>query len=168
MDLGATCCTRSKPKCEECPIASGCLAKEGSLQTVYPNKKPKKVTPVKSTIMVIPRIKGSVYLEKRPPTGIWGGLWCFKEVAEETEISSLLESLYLKSFNDESMTHLPEFRHTFSHYHLNITPIVIDCKQLSIKEIQQNSEQQWYDLHIESSVGLAASTVKLINLLKNM
>lgn len=168
MDLGATCCTRSKPNCEECPVASGCLAKASDLQSLYPNKKPKKITPVKNTMMVIPRINGSVYLEKRPPKGIWGGLWCFKELTEETEIPKLLHSLNLRVLNDESMIFLPEFRHTFSHYHLDITPIIVDCEPLPTKEMQQNSQRQWYDLHIESNVGLAASTVKLINLLKNM
>lgn len=168
MDLGATCCTRSKPNCEECPISSGCLANAGDLQTQYPNKKPKKVTPVKSTIMIIPRINDAVYLEKRPPTGIWGGLWCFKEVTDKSDIDTQLKELQLAPMNNNSQTWLPEFRHTFSHYHLDITPVVVDCKFIDSNEVQQNPSQQWYNLHIESNIGLAASTVKLINLLKNM
>ena len=168
MDLGATCCTRSKPSCDKCPISSGCLANAGSLQTEFPNKKPRKVTPVKTTIMVIPKINQRIYLEKRPPSGIWGGLWCFKEVADKGNIPSTLNGLALAAINKNSTIWLPEFRHTFSHYHLDITPVVIECKYIDSNEVQQNTSQQWYDLQIESNVGLAASTVKLINILKTM
>ena len=143
MDMGATICTRSKPKCAECPVQSSCLAFAGNLQTEFPNKKPKKTMPTKETIMVIPNIGNKVFLEKRPPTGIWGGLWCFKEVNNKNEIPELLTNLGLQP---KAETWLPEFRHTFSHYHLDISPVVIDCEQLPAKEIQQNNQQQWYNL----------------------
>ena len=81
MDLGATVCTRSKPTCEICPVKTSCLAMASSQQADFPQKKPKKKIPERNTIMVIPRIttttSDSVLMEKRPPTGIWGGLWCF-------------------------------------------------------------------------------------------
>ena len=168
MDLGATCCTRSKPDCENCPVASSCMAKTSNLQSEFPNKKPKKTIPEKSTIMVIPRINQSVFLEKRPPSGIWGGLWCFKEIEQLDEIANLLSALSLKAVNKNSIIHLTEFRHTFSHYHLDISPIIIDCEIISNNEIQQNNHQQWYNLQTEANVGLAASTLKLINLLKDI
>ena len=167
MDLGATCCTRSKPDCPNCPVQSSCLAFAGNLQSEFPNKKPKKTIPVKSTVMVIPRIKQKVYMEKRPPSGIWGGLWCFKEVAQQTEINALLKTLSLKAKKTDDFLQLPEFRHTFSHFHLDITPVIVDCDILPATEIQQNNQQQWYNLETQASVGFAASTLKLINFLKN-
>jgi len=167
MDLGAMVCTRSKPLCEQCPLQSSCLAYAGSEQAKFPQKKPKKVTPVKSTIMVIPRIKtqtgNSVLMQKRPPTGIWGGLWCFLEVSAAADITKLLNKLNLKVITQANMT---AFRHTFSHFHLDIQPIIVDCQQLPLQEINDNNKQQWYDLNIEQSVGLAASTQKLISLLR--
>jgi len=167
MDLGAMVCTRSKPLCEQCPLQSSCLAFAGDEQLNFPQKKPKKVTPVKSTIMVIPRLQSSssnkVLMEKRPPTGIWGGLWCFLEVNKADEIAPLLTSLNLESTTHIEMT---AFRHTFSHFHLDIQPIIVDCQQIAPQEINENNKQQWYDLTIEESVGLAASTQKLISLLR--
>jgi len=163
MDLGSLVCTRSKPNCLLCPITTTCLAFALNEQANYPQKKPKKTTPEKSTVMVIPRIDKQVLMEKRPPSGIWGGLWCFLEVTNENEIPALLKKLNLTATNSQK---LAKFRHTFSHFHLDIEPIVVDCMQLSAKEINENKEQQWYNLINEASVGLAASTQKLITLLK--
>jgi len=157
----------------------------GALQAEYPQKKPKKKIPEKNTIMVIPRIttptSDSVLMEKRPPAGIWGGLWCFYEVSNKSDISRLLQSLGLKSTTTESsLQELTTFRHTFSHFHLDISPIIIDCVQaeadshshfntpeINTQEVSEPRKQKWYDLHSEASVGLAASTKKLIGLLKN-
>ena len=163
MDLGSLICTRSKPKCELCPLSETCLAFSLNEQSSFPQKKPKKTIPEKQTIMVIPRINQQVLLEKRPPSGIWGGLWCFLEVQHEDEIKPLLAKLDLKQTLVQPLT---KFRHTFSHFHLDIEPIVIDCEHLPAKEINENSQQQWYNLATTASVGLAASTQKLITLLK--
>tara|TARA_R110002167_G_scaffold50547_3_gene147060 strand:+ start:51772 stop:52770 length:999 start_codon:yes stop_codon:yes gene_type:complete len=185
MDLGATVCTRSKPNCELCPIKTSCLAFASSEQADFPQKKPKKKIPEKNTIMVIPRIttatSDKVLMEKRPPVGIWGGLWCFHEVSEKSEIADLLPSLGLKIIAKQgSQQELTPFRHTFSHFHLDISPIIIDCVQIEIgsrsyfnnqeinnQEISEPRKQKWYDLNSEASVGLAASTKKLIGLLQN-
>ena len=168
MDLGATVCTRSKPTCDLCPVEQSCLAKASDQQQDFPQKKPKKKTPEKKTIMVIPRIIDStnhkVLMEKRPPTGIWGGLWCFHEVDKASEIDELMTLLSLKVITSQT---LPEFRHTFSHFHLDITPIVVDCKMLASTKINEPNQQKWYDLNQHSSVGLAASTQKLLTLLSN-
>lgn len=179
MDLGATVCTRSKPTCEICPINTSCLAMASTQQADFPQKKPKKKIPEKNTIMVIPRITTStsdtVLMEKRPPTGIWGGLWCFYEVSDKSEIASLLQSLGLQSSTKQgSQQELTTFRHTFSHFHLDISPIIIDCtqiknatkSQINSQEVSEPRKQKWYDLRSEANVGLAASTKKLIGLLQ--
>ena len=167
MDLGSLVCTRSKPNCSQCPIIATCLVYALDEQANYPQKKPKKKIPERSTIMVIPRIGTElgekVLMEKRPPSGIWGGLWCFLEVSSSNEIPALLQTLNLKATNSQTLT---KFRHTFSHFHLDIEPIIVDCMQLPAKEINEKDLQQWYNLTNEASVGLAASTLKLITLLK--
>lgn len=163
MDLGAMICTRSKPLCEQCPLQENCFAFASNEQANFPQKKPKKTTPVRQTIMVIPRIDNQVLMEKRPPSGIWGGLWCFLEVTDKNEIDTLL-SKYGLSVNET--VSLAPFRHTFSHFHLDITPVLVHCQQEKIKEINDVKLQKWYDLTTETMVGLAASTSKLINEIK--
>jgi len=179
MDLGATVCTRSKPSCEICPVKTSCLAMASSLQANFPQKKPKKNIPEKKTIMIIPRLTTAtsdcVLMEKRPPTGIWGGLWCFHEVSNKSEISILLKSLGVKASSEHgAQQELTTFRHTFSHFHLDISPIIINCtrieadvlSQVNNQEIREPRKQKWYDLRGEANVGLAASTKKLIDLLQ--
>jgi A/G-specific adenine glycosylase len=163
MDMGATLCTRSKPDCENCPIQTGCLAFAASEQANFPNKKPKKKIPEKATIMLIPKINEKVLMEKRPPSGIWGGLWCFIEVEE---LSELDERLAKESLHIVETKHLDPFRHTFSHFHLDIQPIVVNCERLHSEEVNENNQQQWYDLAQSNPVGFAASTQKLISFLK--
>ena len=96
MDMGATICTRNKPKCDVCPIEADCMANKAGEQKNFPNKKPKKKIPEKSTLMVIPRINNQILMHKRPPSGIWGGLWCFLEVDCESQIDELLARNALK------------------------------------------------------------------------
>lgn len=163
MDLGAMICTRSKPDCDNCPLNSGCLAYASNQQASFPQKKPKKSIAEKSTIMVIPKVGNQVLMEKRPPSGIWGGLWCFYETTKSKDIASLLKSMQL---TECSRTELTPFRHTFSHFHLDIQPIVVECEHAPAQEINEKSRQQWYDLQSHVSVGLAASTKKLITLLQ--
>ena len=115
--------------------------------------------------MVIPRVNQQVLMEKRPPAGIWGGLWCFLEISDTDELAELLSKLNLAQ---TATFALDKFRHTFSHFHLDIEAIVIDCELLPAKEISENSTLQWYNLATTASVGLAASTQKLIKQLEQL
>ncbi|WP_085299015.1 A/G-specific adenine glycosylase [Cognaticolwellia mytili] len=165
MDLGAMVCTRSKPKCEICPIQTGCLAFAGAEQANYPQKKPKKVIPEKHTIMVIPRVNQQVLMEKRPPTGIWGGLWCFLEVDDHSKIEDTLAKHQLRAITKKQ---LPSFRHTFSHFHLDIEPVLVECEYGSNNAVNDDSSHQWYNLTTNASVGFAASTKQLIQSIKQL
>lgn len=159
MDIGATICTRSSPSCDICPITSSCFANASSEQTNFPQKKPKKTLPEKSTVFLIFRVDGKVLLEKRPPTGIWGGLWCFIEAATEKQLDVQLNKYGLTRIN---LTELTKFRHTFSHYHLDISPILIDCKTSSAMQVAENNTLAWYEIEQAKEVGLATPTVKLL------
>ncbi|GAA6170649.1 A/G-specific adenine glycosylase [Colwellia sp. KU-HH00111] len=159
MDIGAMICTRTKPLCQQCPVRNGCLAFAANEQANYPQKKPKKAIPVKSTIMLIPRINNQVLMEKRPPSGIWGGLYCFLEASNKNEVSSLLNALGLTLVNTTKLT---EFRHTFSHFHLDIEPILVDCTLANHNQINEPTNHKWYKLDNTNSVGLAASSCKIL------
>ncbi|QLG87120.1 A/G-specific adenine glycosylase [Chitinibacter bivalviorum] len=121
MDLGATVCTPKKPTCLTCPMSSDCQARLSNRQAELPTPKPKKTVPEKSTVMLIIRNDaGQILLEKRPPSGIWGGLWSLPEV-ESTLVASDIaaQKLGLKIELDPA---LPDFVHVFTHYRLTITP----------------------------------------------
>src|SRR4029077_10508870 len=80
MDLGAGVCTRKSPACSECPLRGTCKGYARGKVEAYPEPRPRKKRPVRSTSMLLLLHEGEVLLEKRPPTGVWGGLWCFPEM----------------------------------------------------------------------------------------
>jgi len=73
MDLGATVCKRSKPKCHECPVNVSCKALAQNLTHQLPTPKPRKILPEKRITMLVMTDGDEVMLEKRPPSGVWGG-----------------------------------------------------------------------------------------------
>ena len=156
MDMGATICTRSKPKCQECPIANDCLANAEDDYKSYPGKKPKKAIPVKNTTFYLFKQGSKILLEQRPPAGIWGGLWSF---IEESEKQQPLETF---GFEVIGKTELTPFRHTFSHFHLDIKAQLIEVTNGEATHAKEDA-QIWYDLINPPEVGLAAPTKKLLD-----
>lgn len=159
MDLGATICTRGKPQCSSCPLQKRCLAHSLGIESALPHSKPRKVLPIRETTLLILRNNESiVLLEKRPPIGVWAGLWSLPEIsstATEKEIKKFCE----KNFNFEvkKAQFGERFRHTFSHFHLDILPAEIFIKPMQRKSKVMTSEQQiWYNLHEPATVGMPA------------
>jgi A/G-specific adenine glycosylase len=126
MDLGAGVCMRAQPDCQNCPIIKGCMAYKNNTQTQYPNPKPKKIKPTRALAMLIfINPIGEIWLEKRPSQGIWGGLWSFPEVSNtQIDIQKAILAFDPKAKNPQTGMIL---KHSFTHYHLMITPIFIHC-----------------------------------------
>lgn len=159
MDLGATICVRSKPKCEECPISSTCLARLENKTSELPTPKPKKPLPVKNIIfLMLQNNQGQLLLEQRPSVGIWGGLWSFPEYTSLTAIQSwaLENNIPIQSINQ-----LNEQRHTFSHYHLDYTPIIIKTEN-PINIVMEANQSVWYKSDQLISLGLPAPIKRLL------
>ncbi len=164
MDLGATLCARTKPACGLCPLNTECAAFNTNRTADYPGKKPTKKLPVKSTYMLIfhHREAQQVLLEKRPPQGIWGGLWSFPETDDIASFDNVLNSQLLSAPGDAKQW--SPLRHSFSHYHLDITPVVIPLDRTHIS-IMENERWHWYDLRSPAELGLAAPVKKLLGFL---
>ena len=162
MDLGATLCTRSKPACERCPLNADCAALATDSIALYPGKKPKKVIPVKHTFMLmLQNEKDEVLMERRPPAGIWGGLWSLPEVQSKQEIDGWLQAAGLSAENDGYS--VARFRHTFSHYHLDID---LQLLKVSISDavILESGQRVWYN-GSQPIGGMAAPVSKVLNTL---
>lgn len=162
MDLGATLCARTKPACGLCPLNHLCEAFNTNRTADFPEKKATKVLPVKSTYMLIFHNQEAqqVLLEKRPPQGIWGGLWSFPETAAIDAFDSVLSGQLL--LQPGAAKQWSPLRHTFSHYHLDITPVVVPLDHSHIS-IMENDRWHWYDLRSPAELGLAAPVKKLLD-----
>lgn len=163
MDLGATLCTRSKPRCTACPLQDACMAHEQQRVAEFPFPKPRRKLPMRTTHMLMLRNdRGEVLLEQRPPAGIWGGLWSLPECSECSRESELMRwcETHLHCSVDR-MEQWQVVRHTFSHFHLDITPVLlrVSAQKLAIME---QGRHVWYNIAQPDERGMAAPVTRLL------
>ena len=165
MDLGAMVCTRSRPKCDTCPLQAKCQAKKLERVQDFPGSKPKKEKPIKFTYMLLMKHDEQVYMYQRPATGIWGGLYSFPEYQSLDEVELELRSFGIaEQYEDLEMAEDELFRHTFSHYHLDIQPIVLALER-PLERIEQGNSF-WMsipDWQSNTQVGLSSVATQLLN-----
>jgi len=157
MDLGATLCTRSKPDCERCPLQAGCQAYKLAITRQLPVSKPRKTLPQKQTCMILfYQDDDTVLLQQRQTSGLWGGLWSLPECDDEQALSE-----WLQCYGGERDGQWPVLRHTFSHFHLDITPILVRAG--SSVRCLDSAGSLWYPLNHSMKLGLAAPVKKLLD-----
>lgn len=159
MDLGATLCTRHKPDCEICPVNDGCRARLLGLTGQLPEAKPRKAVPVKHLYMLILRDGGKrLLLEKRPPIGIWGGLWSLPEF-DDPEVLDLWLARFGHGMGRPE--YLPSRRHGFSHYQLEYTPVLVTLEGCA-SAINSADTQVWQAIDSLDTLGLPAPVKRLL------
>ena len=121
MDLGATVCIRSKPKCEQCPLAADCAALKENRTGSLPAPRPKKPLPERAATLLVIRHGRDVLLLKRPAPGIWGGLWSLPEADGD----SVATCMQLTGHIPAGVEELPGFTHSFTHFRLAIRPLML-------------------------------------------
>ena len=123
MDLGATLCRRSRPNCGLCPLRRDCLAFREGRQGAFPGRRPAREKPVRTTcFLMLQEPAGRVLLQRRPPVGVWGGLWSFPE--RETRPAILARYGVTQAMVEEE-TDWSWVRHSFTHFHLDILPRLV-------------------------------------------
>ena len=164
MDLGATLCSRSKPKCMLCPLVDTCGAYATSRVKELPTPKPRKTIPEKQTTMLILRRGDEVMLVKRPSTGIWGGLWSLPEVSDDEDFAQVCQ----RRFGTETSQakRLKTLSHAFTHFKLHINPQPMHVLSTN-NQVSEPSGTIW--LAIDDAVGAAIPTPirKILLSLKN-
>ena len=161
MDLGATLCTRSKPQCSSCPVASQCEALEYDEVSLFPQPKPKKTLPTKLVqLMLVGNAAGEVLLDKRPPVGVWPGLWSLPELA----MDQVIDDYCLERFGHKptSVVTGNAFTHIFSHYKLVIHPSWVKLSS-DPSVVMEPDSSFWYNHSLPvRDVGLPAPIKKLL------
>ena len=133
MDLGATVCTRSRPRCPHCPFATDCVAHSQGRTSELPQARPRRALPRRATAMLLIRDGDRVMVERRPDTGIWGGLWSLPEAAAVADPSAAdaasavaHEASSRFRVRVAQVSRLATFEHVFTHYRLSVQPWVVD------------------------------------------
>jgi len=160
MDLGATVCTRGKPACPQCPLAADCRARQAGQQAAYPAPRPKKALPLRTvTMLLLCNEHGEILLEKRPPAGIWGGLWSFPELAAAADAGAVWQQATGISYRQ--LETWPVLRHTFTHFQLEITPLLAAVVHESGR-VMEGTDRVWYNTSQSNERGLAAPVKQLL------
>ena len=120
MDLGAAVCTRTRPACERCPVAADCIARHEGRVDVLPAPRPAKLLPRRAVRVLLLTHAGALLLEKRPPVGIWGGLWSLPEMPLDDDVEAHCRERFGADVVVEEA--LPPVEHGFTHFRLTLHP----------------------------------------------
>lgn len=162
MDLGATLCTRSAPRCGQCPVRAHCLAHAQQLQTRLPTPRPKKSRPQREAFSLVALDEhGALLLEQRPPTGLWGGLW----VCPQFEAEPALHDWVQRHLRADSETRaLPMIEHAFTHFDLRLQPRLLSPVTLAAG-VADSAAFCWYDPARPARIGLAKPVLDILKAL---
>jgi A/G-specific adenine glycosylase len=155
MDLGALVCTRSNPACPACPVSADCRALgEGRVAQLPTPKPPTRVGDRDLQLLILRDRAGRVLLEKRPPAGVWGGLWCLPEGEDLAAIEARL------GLRATAPAALPAFAHRLSHLRLSIRPVLANGADPT--QVQCSANRGWFDAAAQGRLGLPQPVRQLL------
>lgn len=168
MDLGATLCKRSNPLCETCPWQKRCIAYQYQKTDCIPQKKSAKPKPVRSISWIILKNKNDILFQKRLEKNVWQHLWSFPEIQKNSPEKNLLKQ-FCKAHQLEFINakHKAAFRHTFTHYHLDISPIIIETQAKKNKIRFSDAHNTWVSLQNTPNFGTPKPALQLWMELQN-
>ena len=159
MDLGATLCVRARPDCARCPFERDCAAHRKGRETAFPGSKPRRSLPTRHTTFVLALTPGrELFLERRPAQGLWGGLWSFPEVGDARAARAFCRAR-LAEVSGRGRSLAP-VRHSFSHFHLEISPLLLTLSRTPTQAGEGRDLRSW-PLGELPDVGLAAPVQRL-------
>ena len=141
MDLGATLCTARNPACTRCPLAADCVALATQQTSSLPGKKPKRSRPLREAwLLLASNADGEWLLQQRPPSGIWGGLWCPPVVPVEEDWPQALagqHGLRLAKVQEGAA-----IEHSFTHFDLHLRPLHGQAQAIA-GGVREGLPQRW-------------------------
>ncbi|MFI4880688.1 MAG: A/G-specific adenine glycosylase [Steroidobacterales bacterium] len=159
MDLGATVCVRRAPRCDECPLSQRCVARQTQRQHALPASRKAPVRPTRHAVMLVAlNAEGNVLLERRPDSGIWGGLWSLPQFDTDDAARSYISQLRPSSQREPRV--LGHVEHVFTHFTLVMHPILVRCAGEAA--VMEEGSTLWYNLSQPARVGLPAPVRSLL------
>ncbi len=163
MDLGATVCTRTRPRCDACPLAEGCAARRAGTPTAFPEARPRRQTPQREARwLVVEDGSGRILLQRRPESGLWGGLWTPPEVSAGEEADEWGARLGLRL---GAIRALPAIDHAFTHFRLRIHPLYARVEG-RVEAVMEPTETLWYKSGPNDTVGLPRPVRTLLTVIE--
>lgn len=159
MDLGATVCTRARPACAICPLQSDCVARVEGRTAELPTPRPARELPRREAHALVARdAEGRVLLRRRPPTGVWAGLWSLPQFDDSDARDAWLAA---RIAPDAVAGAMPPVEHTFSHYHLTLHPLAARLR--AGDRVADDADLAWVDAASSRDLGIPAPVRRLID-----
>jgi A/G-specific adenine glycosylase len=159
MDLGATVCARTRPRCTACPLAPGCQARASGRQHELPAPRRSRARRQRQVFMVVAlKDSGEVLLERRPERGIWGGLWCLPQFESESDAASFIGAAL---GSGRAPQPLATIAHAFTHFDLAISPLLVRGATPAARVGEDAG--LWYNIRTPASIGLPAPISALLS-----
>ena len=162
MDLGATLCTRGKPRCGQCPLADGCVALRDGRVAELPTPRPKKAVPERHGRFAVIVANGAVLLERRPPAGIWGGLQSLPELPEDADTAEWVARRF--GLTVTRVAPLPGLRHVFTHFVLQLAPERVEVT--AANGVKDADGLDWWPLDALADAALPTPVRKVLEALQ--
>ncbi|MDO9599515.1 MAG: A/G-specific adenine glycosylase [Azoarcus sp.] len=164
MDLGATVCTRGKPACTRCPLAEECVARLGDRVAELPAARPRKAVPRRAVRVAVIVSGNAVLLERRPPSGIWGGLLALPEMPENAPDIAAWAAVTL-GLAGAPASPLAPLTHTFTHFVLDMRPwlIKLAARPTGVKD----GGRVWLELEQTDDAALPTPVRRILEQLKS-
>jgi A/G-specific adenine glycosylase len=160
MDLGATLCTRTRPACTVCSMNQHCVAAREGRQAELPGTKIRRARPAREAVLLIAETgeaaARAVLLERRPSSGLWGGLWSPPQFDSESAALDWCR----RELNDPGPAQpLDPIAHGFTHFDLLLNPLRVRCSAAG--GVCDGEDRLWYSLEAPPKVGLPQPIHKL-------
>jgi A/G-specific adenine glycosylase len=163
MDLGATVCARANPACERCPLARLCAARAAGRTREIPAARRRAPRRLETAHYVFVVGGGRVLLERRPPSGIWGGLFAPPEFPDGAGAEAWIAGRFAGA---GAPRRLPTLRHAFTHFDLDMEPWVV-ALPAGTGPVEEG-EGRWHELAAPGAVGVPAPVAKLLEELRDV
>ena len=152
MDLGATVCTRSRPACGSCPLQEICLGLRSGEPQRFPIKSRTLKRRHESWWLLMLLLRGeqdSIWLQRRPVSGIWAGLYCPPVYPSEEAARDALGPMQA-----DGLTALDAVSHSLTHRELRLHPLLMQLK--AAPQGAAWPDGQWVNVAMLAQHGLPA------------
>ncbi len=169
MDLGSSLCMRSRPGCPECPLKTVCRSFETGEQGLYPTPKPKMVRPKKSRWLLWHKSPRNLLLERRPPRGIWGGLWSLPEL-DKADSLPFWQMQNIGQCEEAGRRHKNLIKHQFTHYELSISLLEVPVSEgfvnSSLHRVDDQNDLCWVAWEEIENYALPSPVSRLLSIME--
>ncbi len=158
MDLGATVCTRSQPRCASCPVRAHCQAHQRGETERFPIKtRTLRRSSQTWWWLLAVNPQGEVLLHKRPSSGIWADLHCLPLFEEEAAVMAVLPGRV-----SQQATHLPVMMHALTHRDLHLHTLRVPVGSRQADALARTVSGRWCSPDVWASLGLPAPVRQLL------